>query len=153
MLCRLAQVQEATSPPHLQARGKVYSTCVRSAMLHGGETWGPNAPELQRLRRNNLAMIRWICGTKDRDEIPSYQLRLKLDIGDIVTVLRNRRLRWAGHVRRATSCIRRVADREFLAAENEDGLRRPGRIVLQRIWLIVACPALTRWIGTHGERE
>ena len=86
-------------------------------MMHGGETWGPNAPELQRLRRNDRAMIRWICGVKARDEVPSDQLLLKLGIGDIISstggVLLNRRLRWAGHVRRATSCIRDEADRQI----------------------------------------
>ena len=28
-------------------RGKVFSTCVRSALLHGIETWAPTAPNLQ----------------------------------------------------------------------------------------------------------
>ena len=93
-----------------KVRGKVFSTCVRSAMLHGGETWGPNAPELQRLRRNDRAMIRRICGVKVHDEISSDQLLRKLGIGDIVTVLRSRRLRWFGHVRRSTF-LREEADR------------------------------------------
>ena len=53
----------------LKIRGKIYHACVRSAMLHGCETWGPNAPDLQRLRRNDRAMIRWICGIKERDEV------------------------------------------------------------------------------------
>ena len=52
-------------------RGKVYTTCVRTAMLHGSETWGPNASDLQRLRRNDRAMIRWICGVGVRDETSS----------------------------------------------------------------------------------
>ena len=30
-------------------RGKVLSACVRLALLHGSETWGPTAPNLQRL--------------------------------------------------------------------------------------------------------
>ena len=55
-------------------------------------------------------MIRWICGIKDRDEVPSDQLLRKLGIGDIVTVLRSRRLRWFGHVRRSTF-LSDVADR------------------------------------------
>ena len=37
-------------------------------MLHGSETWGPNALDLKRLRRNDRAMIRWICGTKVHDK-------------------------------------------------------------------------------------
>ena len=42
----------------LVARGKVFNACVRSAMLHGSETWAPSAPDLQRLRRNDRAMVR-----------------------------------------------------------------------------------------------
>ena len=30
--------------------GKVFKACVRSALLHGSETWAPTAPDLQRLR-------------------------------------------------------------------------------------------------------
>ena len=93
-----------------KVRGKVYTACVRSAMLHGSETWAPNASDLQRLRRNDRSMIRWICGTKDQDETPSATLLQKLGIDDITAVLRSRRLRWSGHVQRATSCINSVTD-------------------------------------------
>ena len=51
-------------------------------MLHGVETWGPKAPELQRLYCNDLAMIRWICGIKDKDKITSAALLLKLGDSD-----------------------------------------------------------------------
>ena len=39
-------------------KGKVFNACVRSALLYGSETWAPNAADLQRLRRNDRAMIR-----------------------------------------------------------------------------------------------
>ena len=84
-----------------KSRGHVYSSCVRSAMLHGSETWGPNASELQRLRRNDRSMVRWICGVSVQDDIPSDQLLEKLGLADITTVLCCGRLRWAGHVEHA----------------------------------------------------
>jgi len=77
-------------------------------MLHGSETWAPNASDLQRLRRNDRAMIRWICGAKLEDEISSAVLHQKLDLDEITAVLRTRRLRWYGHVQRATSCINSI---------------------------------------------
>ena len=55
-------------------RGKVDSSCVRSRMLHGNETWGPNVSDLQRLKRNDRAMIRWICGVKPGVHDPSALL-------------------------------------------------------------------------------
>ena len=86
-----------------KSRGQVYSSCVRSAMLHGSETWGPNASELQRLCRNYRSMVRWICGVSAHDDIPSDQLLEKLGLADITTVIRCGRLQWAGHVERAPS--------------------------------------------------
>ncbi|RUS90819.1 hypothetical protein EGW08_001438 [Elysia chlorotica] len=40
-----------------KTRGHVYSTCVRSAMLHASETWPLTKTNLQRLQRNDRAMI------------------------------------------------------------------------------------------------
>ena len=90
-------------------------------MLHGSETWEPKADDLQRLRRNDCAVIRWICGTKVQDELPSDSLLQKLGIKDILAVLRSGRLRWYGHVQRATSCIKSITDLPL------PGPRRPGR--------------------------
>ena len=76
-------------------------------MCHNDREWAPNASDLQRLRRNDRAMIRWICGAKLEDEI-SAVLHQKLDLDEITAVLRTRRLRWYGHIQRATSCINSI---------------------------------------------
>ena len=52
----------------LLTRGKVYSSCVRSVMLHAAETLAMKADTLNRLRRNDRAMIRWICNVKAKDD-------------------------------------------------------------------------------------
>ena len=59
----------------LLTRGKVFSSCVRSVMLHAAETWAMN-----RLRRNDRVMIRWICNVKAKDEVSSDSLLTKLGI-------------------------------------------------------------------------
>ena len=41
----------------LLTRGKVYSLCVRSVMLHAAESWAMKADTLNSLRRNDRAMI------------------------------------------------------------------------------------------------
>ena len=92
----------------LKICGKVYVACVRSAMLHGSKTWGPKEPELWQLRRNERAMIRLISGIKDTDETSSASLLQRLDIEDITSVLRCRRLRW--YVKRATSYIKCISN-------------------------------------------
>ena len=50
-----------------KTRDHVYSSCVRSAMLHVSETWPLTKPNLQRLQRNDRAMIRQICNVKPQD--------------------------------------------------------------------------------------
>ena len=109
MLCGLWKVYETIACP-LRVRSKVYTDCVRSAMLHGSERWGPNILDLKLLCRNYRAMVCWICGTKDCVETSSVVLLQKLGIKNITAVLHSGQLRWYGHVQRATSCIKSVTD-------------------------------------------
>ena len=73
------------------------SACIGSALLHGNETWAPKAPDLQRLRRNDRAIIHWICSAKLHDEVPMETLYTKLRIQEVAVVLRTKGLRWCGH--------------------------------------------------------
>ena len=50
----------------LLTKGHVYSTCVRRAMLYAAETWPVTVSTLNRLRRNDLAMIFAGCATSKR---------------------------------------------------------------------------------------
>ena len=45
-------------------------------------------------------MVRWMCGMKLQDRIPSKGLRERLGLDDIILVLQQNRLRWHGHVLR-----------------------------------------------------
>ena len=85
-----------TSPRHLsfKTRGHVYSSCVRSAMLHASETWPLTKPNLQRLQRNDRPMIRQICNV------------VRLGIEDLDLILKERRLRWYGHVERSSGATK-----------------------------------------------
>ena len=65
-------------------------------MLHAAETWAMKADTLNRLRRNDRAMIRWICNVKAKDEVSSDSLHTKLGIQDLDVVLRTS-MRWFGH--------------------------------------------------------
>ena len=50
-----------------KTRGHVYSSWVRSAMLHASETWPLTKTNLQCLQRKDRAMIRQICSIKPED--------------------------------------------------------------------------------------
>ena len=68
-----------------KTRGHVYSSCVRSAMLHASETWPLIKTNLQRLQRNDKAMIRQICSIKPEDvaRVRSSELLAKLQLEDL----------------------------------------------------------------------
>ena len=92
--------------------GHVYSSCVRSAMLHAGETWPLTKSNLQHLQRNDRAMIRQICSIKPEDvaTVRSSELLAKLELQDLDHILRERRLRWFGHVESSSGAIRIACD-------------------------------------------
>ena len=50
------------------------------------------------LQRAEMRMVRWMCGMKLQDRIPSKGLREGLQLDDIISVLQRNRLRWYGHV-------------------------------------------------------
>ena len=107
----------------LPTRGRVYNSCVRTAMLHGSETWAPRVADTRRLQRTDRAMIRWICGARLSDRTPSGELLTRLGLEDITSVLRSRRLRWHGHVARASGCIHTVT--EMVVPNDSRGKGRP----------------------------
>jgi len=69
-------------------------------MLHGGETWPVRKENVVALQRAEMTMVRWMCGVKLKDRLPSKELRERLGIDDIALVLQQHRLRWYGHVLR-----------------------------------------------------
>ena len=60
---------------------------------------------LNRLRRNDRAMIRWICNVRAKDEVSSDSLLTKPGIQDLGVVLHTSRMRWFGHVECSTGWI------------------------------------------------
>ena len=77
-----------------KTRGCVYSSCVRSAMLHASETWPLTKPNFKRLQRNDRAMIRQICNVSPQDIVTtrSNELLVWLGIEDLDLILKERRL-------------------------------------------------------------
>ena len=59
----------------LSMRGRLYSSCVRSSMLHGSETWPVRKENEVVLQRAEMRMVRWMCGVKLKDRLPSRPKR------------------------------------------------------------------------------
>jgi len=88
-------------------------------MLRGSETWPVRKENVVALKRAEMRMVRWMCGVKLKDRLPSKELRERLGIDDMALVLQQNRLRWYGHVLRkedndwVKKCMKlRVPDQE-----------------------------------------
>ena len=97
-------------------------------MLHASETWPVTTPCLQRLQRNDRAMIRQICNVKPQDTatIRSIELLARLGIEDLDLILKDlilkeRRLLWYEHVERSNGAVKTAFDIQV------NGKRGPGR--------------------------
>jgi len=56
-------------------RGRLYSSCVWSSMLHGSETWPVRKENEVALQQTEIRMVRWMCNVKVKDKVPSKELR------------------------------------------------------------------------------
>ena len=93
-------------------------------MLHASETWPVTKPCLQRLQRNDRAMIRQICNVKPQDTatIQSSELLARLGIEDLDLILKERRLRWYGHVECSNGAVKTAFD---IQVNGKRGPERP----------------------------
>ena len=112
----------------LLTRGKVYSSCECDAACSRdlGHEGGYN-----RLRRNDRAMIRWICNVRAKDEVSSDSLLTKLGIQDLDVVLRTSMMRWFGHVERSTGWIAEVRKLNVVAQKRSGRPRKSWDEVLE----------------------
>jgi len=55
-------------------RGRLYSSCVRSSMLHRSETRPVRKDNEVALQRAEMRMVRWMCNVKVKDRVPSKEL-------------------------------------------------------------------------------
>jgi len=55
----------------LTVRGRLYSSCVQSSMLHRSETWPVRKENEVALQRAEMRMVRWMCGVKLQDRVLS----------------------------------------------------------------------------------
>ena len=121
---KLKELLPVLSSSHFsfKTRGRVYSSCVRSAMLHASETWPLTKPNLQHLQQNHKAMIRQICNVRLQDiTTRSNELLVQLGIEDL-DILKKRRLCWYGHVECSNGAVKTAF---HIQAEGKRGPRKP----------------------------
>ena len=96
----------------LRMKGELYKACVRSAMIYGSETWAMKEEQKRRLETNEMRMLRMICGVTLRDRISNEEIRSRVHVAPLGTVITRNRLRWFGHVvrREDESLIKQALD-------------------------------------------
>jgi len=57
----------------------MYSSYVQSSMLHGSVAWSVRKEKKVALQQAEMRMVRWMCGVKLQDRVPSKGLRESLD--------------------------------------------------------------------------
>ena len=78
----------------------VYIVCVISILLYGIETWTTYAGQDSRFNTFHMRSIRRILGISWLDKVTKAYVLSRAGLPSMYTLLRQRRLRWLGHVRR-----------------------------------------------------
>ena len=127
-------------------------------MLHASETWPLTKPNLQYLQQNDRAMIRQICNVKPQDIVTtrSNELLARLGIKDLDLILKERRLRWYGHVECSNSAVKTATDAQV---DGKHGPGKPKRTWKQlterdcREWKLLAIDPHDRYTWRSGVRS
>ncbi len=112
--------------PKLTVKTKmaVYNTCVISTLLYGSEAWTTYARQERRLNTFHMRSLRRILGILWQDKVPNTEVLSRAGLPSMFTLLRQRRLRWLGHVHRMPDG--RIP-KDLLYGELASGKRPTGR--------------------------
>ena len=78
----------------------VYNACVVSTLLYGSESWTTYAKQEHKLNSFHTRSLRRILGISWTDRVTNAEVLSRAGLPTMYTLLRQRRLRWLGHVRR-----------------------------------------------------
>ena len=84
----------------LKNRARVYDACIRSVLLYGAEGWPMTERLANVLTSCDRRMLRYMAGVTWRDGLRSEEVAVRCGVEMLDVVLRRKRLRWFGHVKR-----------------------------------------------------
>ncbi|XP_048006059.1 uncharacterized protein LOC125241562 [Leguminivora glycinivorella] len=84
----------------LKVKGHLYKTAIRPAVLYGSECWATNKQHLDKLHVTEMRMLRWSAGVTLLDKLRNQYIRGSFKIAPIVEKLKEKCLRWYGHIQR-----------------------------------------------------
>ena len=84
----------------LRNRSSIYEAFVKSVVLYGSETWPLTQHKERSLVSCDRRMLRYMAGVRLQEHVPSSTVAERCGLRQNSDVLRTRRLRWYGHVKR-----------------------------------------------------
>ena len=108
----------------IQIKIAVYRACTVNTLLYGSGSWTTYVGQEQRLNTSHMRCLRRILSIWWTDKVSNNEVLERADIPSMFTLLRQRRLRWLGHVHRKEDG--RIP-KDLLYGELESGSRPVGR--------------------------
>ena len=103
---------------------QVYRACVLSTLLYGGESWILHARRERKLNTFHMRCLRRILSITWKDRVPNNSVLERTETPSMYTLLKQRRLRWLGHVVRMDDS---PFPKNLLYGELANGKRPTGR--------------------------
>ena len=91
-----------------------------------------------KMNRNEMSMIRCMCGVKLNERKKSEELRELLGLEPVSLMIKKSKLRWFGHVERKddNDWVKCCITGKLKELAREDARKRPGGIVLRMTWKV-----------------
>ena len=99
-LTRLASLVRTNPKLTVKTKMVLYNACVVSTLMYDSETWTTYARREKSLNSFHLRSIRRILGITWQDRVSNTEVLSRANLPSMFTLLRQRRLRWLGHVYR-----------------------------------------------------
>ena len=103
---------------------QVYRACVLSTLLYGSEAWTLRAKQEHKLNAFHMRCLRRILNITWQDKVPNTEVLERAALPSMYTILKQRRMRWLGHVVRMDDG--RIP-KDLLYGELAQGSRATGR--------------------------
>ena len=84
----------------LKVRGTLYKSYMTNALTYGAECWALKMEDERRLKTTEMRMLRMICGKTLKDKMNNDKICEMTGVVRLEEFLREKRLRWLGHVER-----------------------------------------------------
>ena len=111
-----------------KTRLRVFQACVLSTFLYGSETWTTYAKKEKKLNSFHMRCLRCILHIHWEEKVPDTEVRERANRNSMLAMLRERCLRWLGHVKRMQLCH---INKDILYGELTEGKRKAGRPLLR----------------------